>query len=80
MKTAAIMLGTATLVYGSIILDPNSKITSRLVIGTFVYMIMLSVVANIDSTLGKRLALLVLLGAAYLYGPRLVKQLGFSNG
>jgi hypothetical protein len=52
--------------------------TFKLAIGAFVYAIMLSLVWDANEQLASQLALLVLISAAFLYVPAIVKKLGYS--
>jgi hypothetical protein len=52
--------------------------TFKLGIGAFVYAIILSLLWDANQELASQMALLVLISAAFLYVPAIVKKLGYS--
>ena len=52
--------------------------TFKLAIGAFVYTIILSLIWDANQELASQMALLVLISAAFLYVPPIVKKLGYS--
>jgi hypothetical protein len=52
--------------------------TFKLAIGAFVYAIILALIWDANEELASQMALLVLITAAFLYLPSIVKKLGYS--
>lgn len=79
MNAVSSALMTGGLVITANVLADRPWITARQAIGTGVYLFLLAALSQADAPLADKLALLVLLGAVFLYAPGVVRGLGVAK-